>query len=260
MKATEMDHHRELNTLSDYYSDNEQPNDLDFNEMAQIAKYRECIAKLERKCEWMSQNNERMVRRLHYVKRITIRKKRDVALLKGRLDLYSDDWRTAQPDPIRPPPSVPTVKVRKPRVRKNDAAQAAAATAAAATATTPAPPDTPNKTSPKEAKSFKKRKRSKSDKEKDPNAPKRPANPFFQFCQEQRSILMDELNSELQPGEPELSKQELTRQLAQRWRSMDPEMKQIYVDKYESSKQKYNQEMLTYKRDVTTNPLQSTNK
>ena len=63
MKATEMEHHRELNTLSDYYSDNEQPNDLDFNEMAQIAKYRECIAKLERKCEWMSQNNERMVRR-----------------------------------------------------------------------------------------------------------------------------------------------------------------------------------------------------
>lgn len=87
--------------------------------------------------------------------------------------------------------------------------------------------------------------------EKDPNAPKRPANPFFQFCQEQRSILMDELNSGLQPGQPELSKQELTRQLAQRWRSMDPINKQIYVNKYESSKRKYNQEMLTYKKDAT---------
>lgn len=86
--------------------------------------------------------------------------------------------------------------------------------------------------------------------EKDPNAPKRPANPFFQFCQEQRSILMDELNSELQPGQPELSKQELTRQLAQRWRSMDPATKQIYVNKYESSKQKYNIEMQTYKKDA----------
>lgn len=61
---------------------------------------------------------------------------------------------------------------------------------------------------------------------------------------------MDELNGELQPGQPELSKQELTRQLAQRWRSMDPATKQIYVDKYESSKQKYNLEMLSYKKDA----------
>lgn len=60
---------------------------------------------------------------------------------------------------------------------------------------------------------------------------------------------MDELNSGLQPGQPELSKQELTRQLAQRWRSMDPATKQIYVTKYESSKQKYNLEMLTYKKE-----------
>lgn len=62
---------------------------------------------------------------------------------------------------------------------------------------------------------------------------------------------MDELNSGLLPGQPELSKQELTRQLAQRWRSMDPTMKQIYVNKYESSKQKYNADMLSYKRDAT---------
>lgn len=50
---------------------------------------------------------------------------------------------------------------------------------------------------------------------------------------------MDELNSELLPGQPELSKQELTRQLAQRWRSMDSATKQIYVNKYESSKRAY---------------------
>lgn len=83
--------------------------------------------------------------------------------------------------------------------------------------------------------------------EKDPNAPKRPANPFFQFCQERRSILMGELNSELMPGEPELSKQELTRQLASRWRSLEPIDKQIYINMYENSKQKYNEEMETYR-------------
>lgn len=60
---------------------------------------------------------------------------------------------------------------------------------------------------------------------------------------------MGELNSELRPGQPELSKQELTRQLAHRWRTMDPETKQIYVNKYETSKKIYNQEMESYKKD-----------
>lgn len=36
---------------------------------------------------------------MHSVKKITKRKERDVALLKARLDLYSDEWRTAQPEP-----------------------------------------------------------------------------------------------------------------------------------------------------------------
>lgn len=61
---------------------------------------------------------------------------------------------------------------------------------------------------------------------------------------------MSELNSELLPGEPELSKQELTRQLANRWRSLDTNNKQIYINKYESSKQKYNEEMQCYRRDA----------
>ena len=95
-------------------------------------------------------------------------------------------------------------------------------------------------------------------KEKDPNQPKRPANPFFQFCQEQRSILMDELNSELMPGEPELSKQELTRQLANRWRVMDNDDKQIYINKYENSKQKYNEEMESYRREGASTSLVAT--
>lgn len=67
---------------------------------------------------------------------------------------------------------------------------------------------------------------------------------------------MDELNSGLKPGQPELSKQELTRQLAQRWRSMNPVTEQIYVNKYENPKQKYNLEMLSDKKDsILTNPI-----
>lgn len=60
---------------------------------------------------------------------------------------------------------------------------------------------------------------------------------------------MGELNSELMPGEPELSKQELTRQLASRWRSLDTINKQVYINMYVNSKQKYNEDMESYKRD-----------
>lgn len=61
MKATQSDRHQEF-TLSDY-SDNEHPNGLDFKDVNKIAKYREAITKLQRRCESLSQNNERLVRR-----------------------------------------------------------------------------------------------------------------------------------------------------------------------------------------------------
>lgn len=77
----------------------------------------------------------------------------------------------------------------------------------------------------------------------DPNAPKRPANPFFQFCQEQRPRVMERL-----AGEPEPSKQELTRQLATTWKSLTSEDKKIYYDMYEKSKEKYVAEMQIYNK------------
>lgn len=63
--------------------------------------------------------------------------------------------------------------------------------------------------------------------ERDPNAPKRPANPFFQFCQEQRPIVMERLGLEQKSGDAEPSKQELTRQLASRWNTLPPEDKKV---------------------------------
>lgn len=93
--------------------------------------------------------------RLHYIKRVTIRKKRDVELLKTRLDVYNDEWRTAQPDPITkikmPTNLTPTGKVRKSRLKKNNG-----------TAPNPPPPNE-CETKPIDAK-LSKRKRSKSDK------------------------------------------------------------------------------------------------
>lgn len=63
MKGTQSDRRQEFSTLSDYYSDNDQPNDVATNEVNKINKYREAIAILKRKCEFLSQNNERLVRR-----------------------------------------------------------------------------------------------------------------------------------------------------------------------------------------------------
>ncbi|KAL3273691.1 hypothetical protein HHI36_015121 [Cryptolaemus montrouzieri] len=101
---------------------------------------------------------------------------------------------------------------------------------------------------PEKCKSTKKPVKRKSAKsEKDPNAPKRPSNPFFQFCQEQRPILMEELNSNLKPGEVEPTKQELTRQLAVKWKTLSVNDKRVYVDMYEKSKEKYAAKCLNIK-------------
>ncbi|CAG2059881.1 unnamed protein product [Timema podura] len=82
--------------------------------------------------------------------------------------------------------------------------------------------------------------------EKDPNAPKRPANPFFQFCQEQRPIVMERLGSESKTGEQDACKIELTKQLASQWKTLTPEDKKVYYDMYEKSKEKYAMEMQIY--------------
>lgn len=95
--------------------------------------------------------------RLHYVKKIISQKKRDVELLKVRLDVYSDEWRTAQPDPLAkvkaPTNLTPTGKIRKPR--KKNAINAAVKIEGEAADADVKPPSVDGKY---------KRKRSKSDK------------------------------------------------------------------------------------------------
>lgn len=104
-------------SLSDYYSDNDNGNGIDFKEAAKMSQYRRAIQLIDRKCEVLSKNNEKLVRRydlnsescmivielihvlfihrIHYVKSISKRKEKDILLLKARLDEYNDEWRTA---------------------------------------------------------------------------------------------------------------------------------------------------------------------
>uniref|UniRef100_A0AAG5DU59 INO80 complex subunit F domain-containing protein n=1 Tax=Anopheles atroparvus TaxID=41427 RepID=A0AAG5DU59_ANOAO len=63
-----------------------------------IDAYRRGVKLLHEKCKALQRSNERLVFRLHKVRKMTKVRERDVERLKARLDNYGDGWRTA-PDP-----------------------------------------------------------------------------------------------------------------------------------------------------------------
>ncbi|XP_059048609.1 uncharacterized protein LOC131843865 [Achroia grisella] len=185
--------------------------------------YRRKYQLLLERCEVLQQDNERIINRIHEAKKITKRYRKDVKLLVERLDGHGDAFRTASVEAE----VKPEVLTRPGRTGSKTQ--------------TSKPIDKQNSTGGK--KPGPKRK-SKADKpERDPNAPKKPCNAFFQFCQEQRPLVVAEANSEM-GSEP--SKQEVTRQLASRWRSLTNEEKRVYVAMFERSKEKYAEEMSAY--------------
>ncbi|KOB58215.1 TCF3 fusion partner-like protein, partial [Operophtera brumata] len=161
--------------------------------------YRRKYQLLLERCEVLQQDNDRLIHRIHASKKTTKRFQKDIQLLVERLDSHEDPFRTM---PVDEPDTV-----TKPRpVMKPQAA--------------PKQADKQNTTG---AKKQATKRKSKADRpEKDPNAPKKPCNAFFQFCQEQRPLVIAKTNSEngIDP-----SKQEVTRQLAHRWRSLTSDEK-----------------------------------
>lgn len=178
-------------------------------------------------CENIQKNNERLVFRINQVKKITNKRVKHIAFLKRKLlNEHAEEWNVIPKEEIKLDeddlrPVYPCLKQMIAGEKADEAPEDRA-----------------------RVKKAPKRKGGKT--EKDPNAPKRPSNPFFQFCQEQRQILMEQINAELKPGDVEPSKQELTRQLAIKWKSLSGSDKQVYVDMYERSKEKYNAEMNEY--------------
>lgn len=116
---------------------------LDYlNLTAQIDEgdYEKGISMLEETCENMQKENERLVYRLHEIKKLSKRREKDVSLVKQRLDVYNDDWRIAQPEPLlklenvnyqgflahsteflAPPQIIPTKKYSRKMAKKNAA-------------------------------------------------------------------------------------------------------------------------------------------
>ncbi|XP_034942236.1 non-histone protein 10 [Chelonus insularis] len=178
---------------------------------------------LER-CEVLQQDNERLVHRIQRIRKILKRTRKEKRFLIDRLDKHGDQWRDA-PMGVLEENNTFSVAIKPEKVSKSGQV---------------AKDDKVNKKGTK-------RKGAKAD----PNAPKRPANPFFQFCQEQRPRVMERL-----AGEPEPSKQELTRQLATTWKSLSSEDKKVYYDMYERSKEKYVVEMQKYHKKTEEIPTQ----
>ncbi|XP_035743043.1 non-histone protein 10-like isoform X1 [Vespa mandarinia] len=176
------------------------------------------------RCEILQQENERLVFRIQRIRKLLKRTRKEKKFLIDRLDQHGDRWREA-PMGVLEENSVFQATLKQEKGTKA----------------------MPNNSKEDKPKKGTKRKGAKTD----PNAPKRPANPFFQFCQEQRPRVMERL-----AGEPEPSKQELTRQLATTWKSLSSEDKKVYYDMYERSKEKYVAEMQIYNKKTEDAPSQ----
>ncbi|XP_058806354.1 uncharacterized protein LOC131672869 [Phymastichus coffea] len=179
---------------------------------------------LAERCEVLQQDNERLVHRIHLVRKILKRAKKEKKYLIDRLDKHGDNWREVPMGVLEENNVFPSAPKQEKGLKSSG-----------------------NNVKEEKPKKGTKRKGTKAD----PNAPKRPANPFFQFCQEQRPRVMERL-----AGEPEPSKQELTRQLATTWKSLSSEDKKVYYDMYERSKEKYVAEMQVYNKKAEDNPVQ----
>ncbi|XP_032677471.1 high mobility group B protein 6 isoform X2 [Odontomachus brunneus] len=186
--------------------------------------YKKKYQLLLERCEILQQENERLVYRIQRVRKLLRRTRKEKKFLIDRLDQHGDRWREA-PMGVFEENSVFQTTPKSEKGGKGAS----------------------NNAKEEKPKKGTKRKGAKAD----PNAPKRPANPFFQFCQEQRPRVMERL-----AGEPEPSKQELTRQLATTWKSLSSEDKKVYYDMYERSKEKYVAEMQIYNKKTEDAPCQ----
>ncbi|XP_039446392.1 TCF3 fusion partner [Culex pipiens pallens] len=76
------------------------PTDNGFQQASQYdpeknEQYRRGVKMLHERCKSIQRHNERVVFRLHSVKRLIKTRSRDVEMLKKRLDRYQDNWRCA---------------------------------------------------------------------------------------------------------------------------------------------------------------------
>ncbi|KAK9687157.1 Non-histone chromosomal protein 6 [Basidiobolus ranarum] len=79
-------------------------------------------------------------------------------------------------------------------------------------------------------------------KAKDPNAPKKPNTPYLLFCQEQRE--------QIKSDNPDISPQEVTKELGAAWGHITPNRKEQYAQRYQAEMKKYNTNMEAYRQKL----------
>lgn len=207
---------------------------------------------LQRKCEVIQQNNDKLINRLQNVKKIIKRYKKDRKLLIAALNEKGDDYKDA------PVPYMweETEKYKSENLSfLNNDAQDSVSSHSSAHSLVGSPDFKASAASEREktlnSSNAPKFKKLKTEKDRDLQVPKKPANAFFMFCQHQRASIQEEYFKDT--GE-EISHQDLTKCMAQQWNNLSPEHKKRYYDLYEKEKEKYDEEVKNLAgRDVKPN-------
>lgn len=210
------------------------------DESEEVDVYRKKYQLIIERCEVIQQDNERLVNRIHQVKKILKRRRKERKFLMDRLDMHGDNWRNVPLPLILEDPSseqfpsnkVSTSKSKTPGLQSGKEIMGKKGGISGTL-------NSGTSGSSGVSNASTKRKTTKVDK----NAPKRPANPFFQFCQEQRNTAVEEMAT---IGHSDLTKIEVTKHLANKWNTLPIDDKKIYYDKYEKSKERYNADMQMY--------------
>lgn len=79
----------------------------------------------------------------------------------------------------------------------------------------------------------------KSKKEKDPNAPKRPLTAYFLFMGDERA--------KVKASNPDFTIAEISKELGERWKTLDAGKKEMYQEKATKGKARYDVEMKEYR-------------
>ncbi|XP_067128108.1 uncharacterized protein [Centruroides vittatus] len=215
------------------------------NETVIVSPYEKKYYALLRRCQNVQQNNERLLNRICYVKKLLRRLRKERRFLMKKLDKYGDDYKNIPLALFTEEEGSATCPVSS-TISSNETIIPSANNFIThpATVTTQF---TNKHVTPNSCHTVSKKK-PRQEKEKDPNAPKRPANPFFLFCQEQRSSVMEKYQQE---QKEEITHQELTKTLAKNWNNLLAEDKKpsratVYYEMYEKEKERYEQEMKIY--------------
>lgn len=243
---------------------------------------------LRNKCEQLQQANEKLVNRIHHVKKLVKRYKRERRFLTSRLDQHNDNYREAQvpvmweedqmynllrPSPtFSPPTESPAAVKQKPAKKIKSHVRPADMSHDPSLSSEFSPPQSHDRQSAsimsslqplflthgmKTERHASPPKTKKVKVEKGFSPPKKPTNAFLMFCDQYRQAIQEEYRREHRELIPH---QELTKRLAMKWNSLSPDDKKVYYDMFEIEKRQYELEMKSKQptgKSVATMQLES---